>query len=369
MKFKISCSELRNELLILSGVLVAKTTHPILGCILFEAKGGKLFLTATDLEVSLQSSIECEIEEEGAVAVPGKILIETMRELPDYPVEISSDEEFRVKLKTSSGEFKIFGADYKEYPQVPKIKKKVVFNLDSSKIKRMIEKVIFAVSRDELKGVLTGVLFQVKKEELRLVATDGHRLSKVVDKTFRSDEITKDIIIPPKALNLFMRNVDSEKITFTVGESFVVFDLGNKCIYSSLLQGEFPDYESVIPLENEKKLIVDREKFIQSLRIVQVFANRMTLQVKMNISKGEMEIVSEDVDRGEGREKVPVDYDDESMTIGFNAGYLLDSLKCIETEDVLLELKEPDSGCIILPRMQKEGEEHFMLVMPIKLKD
>jgi len=369
MKFTIPCSILKNELQVLSGVLPSKTTLPIIGNILFEAKNGKLFLTATDLEVSLQSSLDCEVEKEGAVAIPGKILSDIVRELPDYPIQFSSDEEFRVVITTPSGELNIFGADDKEFPQIPKIKKKSELTLNSAKIKRMTEKVLLAVSKDELKGVLTGVLFQFKESDLRMVATDGHRLARIMDKSFSSEDDLIDIIIPPKALGLFLKNAEEEEFVFTIGDNYVIFDLGAKTIYSSLLQGEFPDYERVIPVNNEKQLVVDREKLIQSLRLVQVFANRMTLQVKMSLTKDQAEISSEDADRGAGNDTIPADYDNEDIVIGFNAGYLLDSLRIIDTENVVIEMDKPDSGCIILPQEQQEEEDIFILVMPIKLKD
>jgi len=369
MKLTIPCSVLKNELQILSGVLPAKTTLPIIGYILFDAKKGNLMLTATDLEVSLQSSVDCSVEEEGSVAIPGKMLTDIVRELPDVPIQISSDEEFRVTITTSSGELHIFGADDKEFPQIPKVKKKAELTLSGEKITTMVDKVLLFVSKDELKGVLTGVLFQFRNDGMRLVATDGHRLSKVVDKKFSTEEQIPDIVIPPKTLSLFQKNVGEGEFQFTIGEGYVVFSLETKNIYSSLLQGDFPDYERVIPTGNDKKMIVDKEKFVQSLRLVQVFANRMTLQVKLNITKNSLEVSSEDMDRGSGKDSIPVEYNNEDLVIGFNAGYLIDALRIPDSEQVTLEMDKADSGCIILPQEQKKDEEVFVLVMPIKLKD
>jgi len=370
MKFSIPCSELKTGLQQVINVIPSKTTLPILSHILFEAKSGQLTLSATDLEVSLKTRIQATVESEGSVTISGHLLFDVIRELPDIPLNIIKEENNRIILTFAKNKYTFFGEDAKDYPQLPAIDVKYEIAFDKKKLQRYIEKTIFATSTDELRPALMGVLFQVGKNDYRAISTDGHRLVKIVDKSFTAQNTIDDVIVPVKALNLLLKNIEGDgdiKISFAT--NYIVFDLENTSISATLIEGKYPDYDKVIPLNEEKKLIVNREKFILSLRTVSVLANKITQQIKVNLEPDKITITSEDMDRGEGIEIVEAEYTGEPMEIGFNSNYLLDVLKHLDTEDIIFTFNTSVSAALVFPITQEKDEDILMLVMPIKLKD
>jgi len=370
MKFNIPCSKLKMGLQQVIDVIPAKTTLPILSHILFEAKSGQLTLSATDLEVSLKTQLQATIESEGSVTIPGRLLFDVVRELPDVPLNISKDESNRIILTFSKNKYTFFGGDDKDYPQLPAIDVKYEITFDKKKLQRYVEKTIFATSTDELRPALMGVLFQVGENDYKAVSTDGHRLVKIIDKSFTTKDIIDDVIIPVKGLNLLLKSIDGDgdiKISFAT--NYIVFDLENTSISATLMEGKYPDYEKVIPLNEHKKLVINREKFISSLRTVSVLANKITQQIKIDIEPDKVTITSEDMDLGEGIEIVEAEYTGEPMEIGFNSNYLLEVLSHLDTEDVIFTFDTSVSAALVFPMIQEEDENLLMLVMPIKLKE
>lgn len=371
MKLRVNRRELHQAIQNIIGVVPVKTTIPILGNILFDLQGSQLTLTGTDLEVSISTHIEVQGERDGAVAIPAKVLFEIVRELPDIPVELDCDDEFKIELKTDKGFYKLSGESKDDFPKIAVEESEGSFEIAADRFDDMIGKTLFAVSSDELRTTLMGVYLKVMSDELRMVATDGHRLVKIVDSSFQSPGLEQEAIIPTKALNLLSKNLGgNQKIGVGLSDDHIVFKLSDTTIFSKGIEGQFPNYERVIPVDNDKKVGINREMLSQSVKRVAIFSNSITHQIRLSISNGSVDIQSEDIEfGGEAREQIDADYGGESLDVGYNAHYLLDILKHLETDDIELRLKDPVSAGIIYPSEQKDGEEVLMLLMPIRLND
>jgi len=376
MHFIVNKGLFFNALQKIIGVIPSKTSIPILSSILLELSDEKLTITGTDLEISVSADVRVKVEIPGAVTVPAKLLVDIVRELPDVPIEMLTDDRSNITLKTEKGVYRLSGETKDEFPNIIIEESEGEIVINSIKLHRMVSNTIFAVTTDELRMTLMGILFQINPAELRLVATDGHRLSKIVDKKFSSPLIQKDLIVPSKALHILLKNLETinikegENVTLVIGDSHITFKWSNNSIYTKLIDGKFPKYESVIPFDNEFRLIVDRESLLSSVRRVSIFSNSITHQVRFMLSEKQMQVCSEDIEfGGEANESLPVDYTGEEMEIGYNAHYIMDILKNIDTKEVVFLLKNPKSAALIYPTEQKEGEELQMLLMPIRLTE
>ncbi len=370
MKFSILQNDLLEALQIVSGVVPTRSTTPILENILFDANDSLLKITSTDLEISITTHVTpIKIEKNGSIALPAKVIIEMIRSLPEIPVHFELDENNRMKIKTEKGLYQIAGVLKENFPEIPTFSNERVVEIESNVLKRMFSKTIFAVSSEELRPALMGVFMQVMSDEFRMVATDGHRLAKIVDKSFRYDEESISIIIPSKAVQIALKNFDEKIPTkIVIDKSGLCFNFQNTILYTRLVEGEYPDYERVIPKDNDKQLIVNKNLLISSVKRVSLFSSALTHQIRFSISPGKLVVCSEDVDiGGEAREELDIEYHDESMEIGYNAQYVLDILKQIDTEDVVFLLKSPIRATLITPVTQEKDESFQMLVMPIKI--
>lgn len=371
MKFNVNRKEIHQAIQNIIGVVPVKTTIPILSNILFDLQGNKLTLTGTDLEVSISTTIEVNGELDGAAAIPAKILFEIVRELPDIPMELNCDEEYKITLNTEKGFYRLSGEPKDEFPKVAIEENLGSFSIEADRFIDMVGKMVFAVSTDELRTTLMGVYVKVAENELRLVSTDGHRLVKIVDSTFSVPDMQQEAIIPTKALNLLSKNVrDTEQIKVSLSDDHVVFELEGTTIFSKGIEGQFPNYERVIPTDNDKKLIVNRELLSSSVRRVSIFSNSITHQIRLSVSDGTLTIQSEDLEfGGEARESIDAEYSGDSLDVGYNANYLLDILRHLDTDDIEMNLKDAVSAGVIYPTAQKEGEDILMLLMPIRLNE
>lgn len=371
MKFKVNKTDFNQAIQNIVGVVPVKTTIPILGNILLDLQNNDLKLTGTDLEVSICTRMDVKGEVNGGVAIPAKVLFEIVRELPDIPMELECNEEHKVTITTEKGFYRLSGEAKEDFPKISMEESEGSFTIQSERLARMIDKTLFAVSTDELRTTLMGVYLQVMENELRMVSTDGHRLVKIVNKKFESPEFQRDMVIPTKALNLLLKNIQGDtKTKVDLSEDHIVFDLGDTTILSKCIEGQFPNYERVIPLDNDKKLVIDRELLSSSVRRVSIFSSSITHQIRLCISKDAVKIRSEDIEfGGEAEESVGAEYSGEDIEIGYNANYVLDILRHIETDEVLFRLKNPTSAGIVYPSTQKEDEDLLMLLMPIRLNE
>jgi DNA polymerase III subunit beta len=375
MKFTVSSADLLRALTAVNGAVPSKSTLPILECVLFERDADSLRLSATDLEISIVQRLDVQFEQNGdgasatRVAVPAKRLLDTLRALPELPVSLVADRDHQVELSTDQGRYKMVGFDGSDYPALPTLEDVREIQTTSATLKRAIAKTAFAVSKDALRPAMMGVYFQVRPEHTRIVATDGHRLVKLITEDLSSDA-SFDFIVPEKALNLAARVAGSDDVdcTLRVGSGYLAVDFGSARVMGRLIDEQYPNYEAVIPVENEKRLVVSRDALLAAVRRVALYSSSMTHQVRMKLDTNRLTIAAEDIERSsEARETVMCEYRSEAMEIGFNAVYLNEVLSNVDGEDVVMEFSSPNRAGVVTPADQPTGEEILMLIMPVML--
>lgn len=369
MKFTVESSELQKSLTKISGVVPSKSTLPILENILFSLSGNTLKLIATDLEISMSSVLEVRGSEDGSLAVPAKRVMDTLRALPDTQLIFHTDNtSFKIRMITENGEYNLIGESSQDYPVVPEFKGESEIVFEGALISSMISKTIFSVSTDELRPAMTGLLLQFKNKEMSAVATDGHRLVRVIYSNIQQAKPHKDIIVPSKALLLISKAVETGSNTLSVNTTHIKFSFKNFTLTSRLIEENYPNYESVIPLDNEKKLSIDRNTLLASVKRVSLYSSNTTHQVRFSIKKNELKLAAEDIDfGGEARERITCNYNDDDLEIGFNAIYLIDILSHIDSDEVVFNFSSSVKAAIIAPAIKKEHEDVLMLVMPMRL--
>lgn len=371
MQFSVKKNDLLPQLQKVAKAVSTRTSNPILTHILFELDNSLLTIRATDLEITMSSQITVNGIESGDVAVPARLFLDIINEVDEEEILFKSDKDNGITIKTSRGEFEIMGKPGEEFPGIPDVSNFDELTIEKKTLLRLIQKVIIAVSKDELKAALTGVYFQIKSNELRTVATDGHRLVCLKRKDFVSNGIEKNIIIPIKFLNLVSTYLNEEgTIVFYISENHAKINVDTITIYTRLIDERFPDYESVIPYNNDKILKVKVADLIPALRRAAIIANKISHQVSLDIKSGEMNIKAIDYEmRNSAKETLQVEYVGDNITIGFNVEYLKEILRNIDTEYVVVTMKTPISASLIEPEVQTENEEMLSLLMPVRLTD
>jgi DNA polymerase-3 subunit beta len=369
MKFAANSTELQRALAQLSGVTPTKSTMPILENVLFSLSGDTLTLTATDLAISLTVSIAVKGMEDGNVAIPAKRLMDTVRSLPDTSAAFAIDTSTnKIRITTDNGEYGLTGESAKEFPAVPAFKGTSEIRIGTDLLRKIIYRTVFAVSTDELRPAMMGVLLQAKATELLAVATDGHRLVRLARKLAQPANLKKDIIIPAKALQALMKSAEEGECTISVDDTHARFSFGTSVLVSRLIDETYPNYESVIPTDNDKTLTVKRDDTVASIRRVALYASVTTHQVRFDIDKTSLRITAQDVDfGGDAKETIPCSYSGEGLEIGFNSNYLLDILSHLDSEEVVFRFSSPTRAGLIAPATGPKEEEIIMLVMPVRL--
>lgn len=372
MKIIVDQEVLLKRIAGISSVVPSKTSLPILSTFLVEGRKGKVYFTANDLDVSLTTTVECELQGDGSIAVPGRKFFEITRSLPEDKVEIDSEGE-RVSVKCRKSRFKVVGKSASEFPKLPEQKPVASFTLSTKVLDDMISKTIYAVSTDLTRPSLCGVLWQLKKGSFIMVATDGHRLGKVEYKgEFKEGNDTGDreFIVSPKALNILRALFENrEEVTIKLAENHITFDLGDSVIYSRLLEGPFPDYNQVIPKANKKELVVNREQFTHACKRVSILSSVITHQIRLSVKKDAVTLSVNTPDLGEAVEEMPGSFNADAMDIGYNAKYLLDMLRTMDTEDVSFLLDRNDNAGMLLPVGEEGDLSYQCLLMPLRLSD
>lgn len=373
MKFSVSSADLLRALTAVNGAVPAKTSMPILECVLFVQDGGVLRIAATDLEISIIQEVPVSFESDTSgverIAVPARRVLDTLRALPELPVVFSSDGDFQVELTTDQGRYKMVGFDGADYPALPSLEDANEIQTTAGTLRRAIQKTAFAVSKDALRPAMMGVYFQIRPEHARIVATDGHRLVKFITEDLAGQE-SFDFIVPEKALSLAAKaaSSDDSPCTIRVGSGYVLVDFGNGQVMGRLIDEQYPNYEAVIPVENEKKLVVSRDALLASVRRVALYSSSVTHQVRIKLDNNRVTVSAEDIERSsEARETVLAEYRSESMEIGFNAVYLTEVLSNVDAEDAVLEFSTPNRAGVVTPASQPGSEEVLMLIMPVML--
>ena len=369
MNFTVSRIDFYKSLQKVINVIPAKSTVDILYNVLLIAEDKNLKIIATDLEITQITWTSCEISEEGSITVPGKLLLDILREMPDVNITFHSDSNSKIDITTPIGEYKLSGQPKTEFPSVPLVESDNKIQLNNTVFKRMIERTIFACSTDNLRPALTGVFCQIMESEYRMVATDGHRLAKIIYKDFTNSGFPRDLIIPTKALNFVARNLPEEgSQQIVISENHVLFELPNTKIYSRLIKDPYPDYERVIPADYTKEMIIEKDSFVSSVKRVSLFSNPMTNQIRLAMQQDMLNINAQDIDfGGEAKESIPCTFNEEKLEMAFNANYLLDILRHIDTDKIKFVVNDSDGPGLVYPNEQDKAEELVMLIMPVRL--
>jgi DNA polymerase-3 subunit beta len=372
MKFIVTSTALLKQLQNINGVITTNPVVPILENFLFEIEKGKLTITASDLQTSMITQMEVEAREAGSIAVPARILLDTLKNLPEQPVTFSIDEEsFSIEISSDNGRYKLAGENATDFPKVPTVTEGYTIEMSSDILHTAITHSIFATSNDELRPAMTGVFLQMTNKNVTFVATDGHRLIRY-NRSDVSSEAKNAIIIPRKALNLLKNVLPQENsvvaLEFNMSNAF--FHFNNIRMICRLIDERYPDYENVIPKDNENSMTIDRLEFLSSLKRIAIYANRTTNQVKLKITGSELNISAEDLDfSNEANERLSCEHEGEDIVIGFNARFLIEMLSNLESKEIVVKLSEPNRAGLLVPKDQADHEALLMLVMPVMLNN
>jgi DNA polymerase-3 subunit beta len=369
MKFIVSSSALLKQLQHISGVINANTVLPILEDFLFEVEKNKLSVVATDLETVMRIQMDIEAKDSGKVCIPAKILLDSLKNIPDQPLTFNIDKNFGIELTSDNGKYKVMGENPDNFPKEPAADDTTSFKATASALVTAINKTLFAVSNDDLRPAMTGVFFELDKKGMQCVATDAHRLVKY-KRTDVSCPKSDNFIVPKKPLTLLKSALPSndDEITISYNSNHFFVKHGTTQMSCRLIDARFPDYKVVIPTDNPYKLVVNKTDFQGALRRVVIFSNKSTNQVVLSIAGSELELTAQDVDFSfEGDERMKCRYDGEDLAIAFNAKFLIEMLNAADGDDIKMELSTPTKAGIIKPTEQEDNEELMMLVMPLML--
>ena len=367
MKFSVSSSELLKQLQIAGGAIGSNPVLPILEDFLFSISNNKLTIAATDLETSIITELEVMADSDGVVAIPGKILLETLKALPQQPITFAIDEDnYSIEITSAFGKYRLAGENGQDFPSIPEADSTDSISIPAQRLAQGINKTIFAASNDELRPSMTGVYFQIDFNKLTLVATDAHKLVKYTFTDVES-EVSTSFIVPKKALNLLKNALpsgDDVKLSFNKAHTFYSF--GTTQLITRLIDARYPDYNAVIPVDNPNLLTVNKNDFQHSLKRIVIYANKTTNQVVLNINDGSLTVSAQDLDfANEATEQLTCSYTGSPLNIAFNAKFLVEMLSVLDSEEVKIELSEPSRAGILSPVEEVEGEEILMLVMPV----
>jgi DNA polymerase-3 subunit beta len=370
MKFIVNSSYLLKQLSNINGVITTNPVVPILENFLFEIDKSNLTVTASDLQTSMITEISVESKERGNIAVPARILLDTLKNLPDQPVTFSIDEStYSIEISSDNGRYKLAGENATDFPKVPAVSNDFSASISSEVLARAINNTIFATSNDELRPAMTGVYVNLGEKNTTFVATDGHRLVRYRRTDIKSDN-GNSIIIPRKALNLLKATLPAENtdvsIDFNMSNAF--FKFGNIRMICRLIDERFPDYENVIPSQNPIKMTISRTDLLGSLKRISIYANKTTHQVRLKITGSELQVSAEDLDfSNEANERLSCEHEGEDIEIGFNAKFLIEMLTNLDTDQIKLNMSASNKAGVIFPAEKEKGEDILMLVMPVML--
>jgi DNA polymerase-3 subunit beta len=370
MKFSTSKFELQKALQKLSKATPTRSTLPILNCVLVDVSSDKTILRSTDLEITIQVEIASSYEEKGSAALPLKTLLEITNELPDIRLTIKVDTNYKTTIETEVGKYDLMGKPPEEFPATPNQKYKKTINIKGIALKEIIESTLFAVSQDELKPSLTGVFFKFSENSLTAVSTDGHRLVKYERNDFLTEKLEEEIIIPKKFLSFLSNQLSDEDIKFSIGESFIIAQLKKDIIITKIIDEKFPDYNSVIPKENNKVFLIDKKVLLGAIRRVAIFSNKSTHQVALSLNTDKSFVTTEDPEKSsKAKEHIIGEFNGEEITIGYNSEYLKDIVSHVSGDTVEIKLNNPVSAALFEESPKRENVKSLMLLMPIRLND
>ncbi|MDA0311353.1 MAG: DNA polymerase III subunit beta [Gemmatimonadetes bacterium] len=367
MNFTITRQNLHSGLAAVSASIPSKTTLPVLSNILFEAEEDGVWMSGTDLDVAVRVKVPADVKEAGSLTAPGKKLVEITRELPDQPVEVATRNE-QIELKCGRSHFKLNGLPAEEFPTLPEVDFSEGWTVTGKDVNGLIHRTAFAVSTEESRPILNGVLWELRDGSMRMVATNGHRLARMGVPAESKGAPSADFIVPPGALQQVQRLFkDDDSLEVARSGNHLGFRAGSTEVYTRLIEGTYPNYDQVIPRDNDKMATIDKKALESAVRRMAVVASDQTHRIRMKFEPGRVHLNVMTPDLGEGHDEIEVGYDGEELEIGFNANYLLEVLRYMPTDEVQVAFKAPERAATIEP----VGEEldYLCLVMPLRLLD
>jgi len=362
MKIEIAKNVLLSGIQKVQNVISPRATLPILSNILMDAQQNKLKLTATDLDIGISCVIPVNIQESGIITIPAKRFGDIIKELPDDNISINAKKNNLVTIETKSCQFKIMGLPYEDFPKLPEFKEGGVIKIEQPILKEMLSLTSFAVSLDETRYILNGILFKINQDKLTLVATDGKRLAVIERRLTQNTEKTLHIIVPLKTIQELTRNLQVEgELSMLLGSNQALFDLGGVVIISRLIEGEFPDYQQVIPQASENKINIDREQFLLAIKRAALLSTPDYQAVKLEVFKNKLVVSKSTPDIGESREEISIEYQGKEIAIGFNPTYLMDVLKNLQEDKAQFELSDTEKPGVI------RIDGYVYIVLPMRL--
>jgi len=371
MKFSVSSSELLRQLQVVAGSIGSNPVLPILEDFLFSISDNVLTIAASDLETTIITSMDVMSDSDGIVAVPAKILLDTLKALPQQPITFSIDDKtYGIEITSAYGKYRLAGEDGRMFPAIPERDGVDTIELPGAVLAQGINKTLFATSGDELRPAMMGVYFQVDTGKLIMVATDAHKLVRFTCKDLDS-LVSTSFIVPKKALNLLKNILPSGgQVSMAFNKNNAFFGFGNTQLICRLIDARYPDYNAVIPVDNPNVMTISRVDLQNSLRRIAIYANKTTNQVILNISDGGLTVSAQDLDfSNEAMEQLVCSYEGTPLMIGFNAKFLVEMLTVLESDEVKIELSSPTRAGILLPVEEVGKEDILMLVMPVMLSN
>lgn len=370
MKFIVSTSTLLKHLSTISGVIPSNPVVPILENFLFEIKEGKLNVTASDLQTSIITELEVEAEDDGDIAVPARMLMDTLKNLPEQPVTFTIDfSTYSIEISSDNGRYKLAGENAGDFPKIPELGGADKVELMTDMLTSAIGYTLFSTSNDEMKPAMNGVFLSINGGEVNFVSSDSHRLTRYTRKDANSQH-EASMIIHKKALSVLKASLPSVNLPLELefNDSNAIFTFNNVKLICRLIDERFPDYNNVIPLNNDNHVVLDRAEIIGCLKRLVIYANKSTNQVRFKITGNELKVSAEDLDfSNEATERVFCEHDGADIEIGFNAKFLIEMLNNLHSEKIILQLSEPGRAGLVIPREVEPDEDILMLVMPIML--
>ena len=370
MNLRISSGELYKMLQISQNAISAKPPYPILADFLFHVEGSKLTITASDLEFTIISETDITPGDEGSFAFPSEILVNTLREMPEQPIELIHEEDTHgLTMNSSYGTYRSSSNDVEDYPKIPELEYETKVTLPGGRFLKALTTCAFAAATDEMKANMLGISVAFQSDAIEVAATDAHKMVKYT-LFYNNEGIETNFVLPKKVITILKHTItDEDNLTVSFNKNHALFEYKNFKIYCKLIILPFPNYNGVIPLNNDKEIIVNRQEWLRSLKRITLYGNKTTYQTSFYIDNNEIKIETLDPDfSNEASEVIKCQYIGEPLELSYNAKFLIDSLSNLETEEVRLAVSNAGRAAILTPKENEVGENILMLVMPVRMR-
>lgn len=369
MEFKINSKALEKLLSRIIPAVPTRTPMPILENFLLEINNGLLTVSATDLEISLKSSINVTSDENIKIVIPAKLFFDIVRSLDDTIINFKVNSNFKIKMVVDNGTYNIGYAFSNEFPEILDVNKEKEISMSGSLLKKSIDQTSFALSKEDMRPAMTGLLIEFTPDTLNFVSTDGHRLVRYSHKNIKSQN-DEQYIIPERAISVLSKLIGEGDVKLFLSKTHIAFLSGDIEFTTRLIGEKYPAYNSVIPLENENLLKISTKELLATVRRMILFSSANSKQVKLSLSTNMLNVSAEDIDHGSNAEEnISCEYIGEPMNIGFNTIYLSDILSHINSDKAIFKLHSPTKACIVEPDKLEENEELMLLLMPVRLNN